>query len=250
KYPLVESSAMASVLPPKADYKPVLPSKVVTSGALSKAQLEATIYAGQAHSALLPDGRRKGYMCGDGTGVGKGREIAAIIWDNWNQGRKKAMWISQNKGLMADAKRDIGDIGFNPDLVIDYGKTKMGEVPKAKQGIMFVTFSTLCKKDVEAKKSRLDPLVDWFGKDFDGVIIFDEAHNMGNALAVKAERGRTQPSQTALAGVTLQDSIPNARIGYFSATGATELKNYTYATRLGLWGEGTPFPTGERFVSE
>jgi hypothetical protein len=33
-------------------------------------------------------------MIGDGTGVGKGRQSAAIILDNWLQGRRKAVWIS------------------------------------------------------------------------------------------------------------------------------------------------------------
>ena len=45
---------MASVLPPVADYQPRLPKALVSSGALSDAQLEAVVYAGQAHSQMLP----------------------------------------------------------------------------------------------------------------------------------------------------------------------------------------------------
>jgi hypothetical protein len=36
-------------------------------------------------------------------------------------------------------------------------------------------------------------------------------------------------------------ALPKARIVFASATGVTELKNMSYMTRLGLWGEGTAF---------
>src|SRR3546814_10193298 len=36
---------------------------------------------------------RMGYFIGDGTGVGKGREGAAIILDQWNRGNRRAIWI-------------------------------------------------------------------------------------------------------------------------------------------------------------
>jgi hypothetical protein len=45
---------------------------------------------------MLPDGEtRRGFFIGDGTGVGKGREISGVILDNWNQGRKKHVWVSE-----------------------------------------------------------------------------------------------------------------------------------------------------------
>jgi hypothetical protein len=33
------------------------------------------------HEKMLPSGKRAGFFIGDGTGVGKGRELAAIIWE-------------------------------------------------------------------------------------------------------------------------------------------------------------------------
>ncbi len=45
---LVEFIAMASVDPPDIDYVPNLPEEVITSGALSDAQLEVTPYTGSA----------------------------------------------------------------------------------------------------------------------------------------------------------------------------------------------------------
>jgi len=53
--------------------------------------------------------------------------------------------------------------------------------------------------------------------------------------------GNKPPSEKALSGMELQDLLPNARVEYVSATGATDVINLAYAKRLGLWGEGTAF---------
>ena len=37
---------------------------------------------------------------------------------------------------------------------------------------------------------------------------------------------------------------------YVSATGATEVANLTYAERLGLWGEDTPFADAKDFIGQ
>jgi hypothetical protein len=47
----------------------------------------------------------------------------------------------------------------------------------------------------------------------------------------------------------LQHKLPNARVVYVSATGATTVHNLAYAQRLGLWGgEDFPFQTRAEFV--
>lgn len=50
-------------------------------------------------------------ISGDGAGVGKGRTIAGIIFENYLRGRKKAIWISVSNDLKYDAERDLRDIG-------------------------------------------------------------------------------------------------------------------------------------------
>lgn len=254
---LVQSAAMAAVEPPVPTYTPALPSRVVRQGLLSIAQLESIVYAGQAHSEVLPNGSRKGFFIGDGTGVGKGREISGIILDNLAQDRMKAVWVSFNEGLINDARRDYSSIGGNPDSIFFQGKTKAGNDITQPGGILFTTYSTLRggeKKQAtdlgqKGGKSRLEQMVEWLGKDFDGVIAFDEAHSMGNAIAIKGKRGIRKPSQQAIAGINLQRELPNARVVYVSATGATEVSNLSYADRLGLWGEGTPFADANAFIN-
>jgi hypothetical protein len=262
---LVQSAAMASVLPPKPMYAPHLPKEVVGKGLLSDAQLEAIVYAGQAHSQMLPaaegePAQRRGFFIGDGTGVGKGREISGIILDNWQQGREKHVWLSENRPLVNDARRDWKSVGQKPDLIFDVSKTKPASDLQAKEGIAFLSYDTLKSAakggyDEETKKpakgrSRLDQIVDWVGPDFDGVIAFDESHNLANSLQSKGERGTKDAAAKAITGVELQRRLPNARVVYVSATGATEVSNLAYAERLGLWGRGSAFPSKQDFISK
>src|SRR3546814_9318026 len=68
---------------------------------------------------------------------------------------------------------------------------------------------------------------------------------MANAAGGKGERGDQKPSQQGRAGLRLQHALPEARIVYVSATGATTVQNLAYAQRLGLWG-GSDFPFASR----
>ena len=266
---LVQSAAMASVAPPKPAYRPMLPANI--TDLLSDAQLETVIYAGEAHSDFLagswtvdatcdlvqaakPDAEnavrfRRGFMLGDGTGAGKGRQSAGIILDNWLRGRRKAVWISKSDKLIEDAQRDWSALGMERLLVTPLSRFPQGRPITLSEGVLFATYATLRSDDRGEKVSRVRQIVEWLGSDFDGVIIFDESHAMANAAGGKGERGDVAASQQGRAGLRLQHALANARVVYVSATGATTVHNLAYAQRLGLWGgEDFPFASRAEFV--
>ena len=189
-------------------------------------------------------------MIDDGTGVGKGREGAAILLDNWLQGRRRAVWISKSDKLIEDARRDWSALGMEPLLITPLSRYRQGKPVTLPEGILFTTYATLRSEERGEKKSRVRQILDWLGEDFDGVILFDEAHAMANAAGGKGERGDVTPSQQGRAGLRLQHALPQARVLYVSATGATTVQHLAYAQRLGLWGGSDfPFSTRGEFVA-
>ena len=201
---------------------------------------------------------RRGWMLGDGTGCGKGRQVAAVILDNRLRGRKRALWLSQSDKLLEDARRDWCALGGLESDVIPLGNFRQGMEIPLDEGILFATYATLRSPSRQGKPSRLDQVVEWLAGSldeedrhaFDGVVVFDEAHAMANAAGSKSERGEVKPSQQGRAGLRLQNALPAARIAYVSATGATTVPGLAYAGRLGLWAAGeTPFETRVEFVS-
>lgn len=276
-----ESAAMASVEPITPTYRPAIPKEYyqpqgdAKEGRLSALAMEAITLAGNAHQDFVPlaytdddraahlrehgeeppDKARRGFFIGDGTGMGKGRQVAGAMLDNWMQGRKKHIWITEKPKLIHDAKRDLDDVSGMSNHIFELGKTKLGEDVPRPDGIAFTTYATLRSAEKNPKEgvkpqTRADQIVKWAGKDFDGVLAFDEAHNMANNTPQKGKRGFTKPSAQALTAIELQRRLPKARVIYLSATGATEVSNLGYAERLGLWGPGTPFANKNAFIND
>ena len=263
---LVESVAMGSIAAPVPHVVPQLPAGLIENGVLSAAQLETLIYAASAHDRDLP-GRyapedkgcalkadaeghvyRLGYFLGDGTGAGKGRQVASVILDRWVRGERRHIWISKNEALLEDARRDWSALGGLPIDIQLLGSWKLGTPVGMRDGILFLTYPTLRSGRVDA--TRLEQILAWAGDDFAGVIAFDEAHAMANAAGGEGSRGKVKGSEQGVAGVRLQNLLPRARVLYASATGASDVNNLAYATRLGLWGPETAFATREAFVAD
>ena len=159
---------------------------------------------------------RRGWMLGDGTGAGKGRQVAAIVLDNWLRGRKRALWLSQSDKLVEDARRDWTALGGREDDVFPISNFRQGaDIPVA-EGILFATYATLRSPARQSKQSRLDQIVEWLAGGmeeddrhaYQGVIVFDEAHAMANAAGSKGNRGEVKPSQQGRAGLRFRTRCP------------------------------------------
>jgi hypothetical protein len=254
--PVVETASLAAVPPPDITYELAAYKELVDTGSLSALQLEAVVYACQRHETRLPDGSKAGFFLGDGAGVGKGRTIAGLILENWKRGRKKHIWVSVGADLKIDARRDLDDVGAT-DLPLHalnklpYGKmSSVNFIKKAKvdvtEGVMFLTYNALTSS-ADNGRSRIKQLIEWCGPDFDGLIVFDEAHKAKNLVAEGSGSGRA--TQVGLRVKDLQSSLPGARLMYCSATGASEPRHLAYMSRLGLWGQGnTGFPDFLKFM--
>uniref|UniRef100_A0A914W791 Uncharacterized protein n=1 Tax=Plectus sambesii TaxID=2011161 RepID=A0A914W791_9BILA len=250
---VVETASLSSVQPPEIRYHCSIPEESIDTGAISALQLEAVIYGCQMHEARLPSGERTGYLIGDGAGVGKGRTVACIIFENYLLGRKRALWLSVSADLKYDAERDLRDIGAGRVKVYALNKFKYAKISgkengSVKRGVIFATYSSLigeCRTAKSKYRSRLKQLIQWCGRDFDGAIIFDECHRAKNLVPT----GGSKPTKTGRVVLELQRALPNARVVYASATGATEPRNMAYMTRLGLWGKGQPFPEFGDFIN-
>ncbi|KAK9133843.1 hypothetical protein Scep_013371 [Stephania cephalantha] len=238
--PIVETSSLSAVQPPEPTYNLRIKNDLERYKSLSCLQIETIVYACQRHKQKLMNGARAGFFIGDGAGVGKGRTIAGLIWENWNLGRRKALWISVGSDLKFDARRDLDDVGATCVEVHALNKLSYSKLDSKsvgiREGVVFSTYSSLIASS-EKGRTRLQQLLQWCGSDYKGLVVFDECHKAKNLIP---EAG-SQPTRTGEAVLELQARLPKARVIYCSATGASEPRNLGYMVRLGLWGAGTCF---------
>src|SRR3546814_16750404 len=113
---------MAAVALPAPSYRPLLPRRVLDDKILSAAQLETIVHALAATEIDLPgryrlpekgialvphaDGNcyRQGFFLGDGTGAGKGRQLAGIAMDQWLRGKRRHIWLCASSALIENAR--------------------------------------------------------------------------------------------------------------------------------------------------
>ncbi|XP_011293576.1 protein strawberry notch [Musca domestica] len=235
---VVETTSLSAVELCDIDYELSIPLETIQSGQLSNLQLESIAYVSQAHDQFLPNENRAGFLLGDGVGVGKGRTIAGLIYENYLKGRHKAIWLSVSNNLKYDAERDFKDIGATDIQIYPLTMFKCGqkdsEINNIDRCVVFGTYSDLLSSD--KYKSRLQQLLQWCGQDFEGLIIFDECRG-----------GFSEKLTKAL--LELQNELPRARVVYSSSVlGGLEAKTMSYMIRLGVWGQGTEFPRFTDFL--
>ena len=251
--PVVETGTLAKVTPPVPAYEHSL-RDIVENGGLSSLQMESVVYACMRHEMRLPGEKqaRAGFFLGDGAGVGKGRQIAALVYEHRRRGGKRVLWVSTSADLKYDAMRDLNDLNATPSIIVEpRSQSGLPSGPLSEivdKGVVFCTYSLLIrgaprttkkmKQSTDASEkmvvegSRLKQLVDWLEEDEHGaLIIFDECHKAKNLFSAAGK-----PTKTAVCVVALQEVLPNARVLYASATGASEPKNLGYMTRLGHFG--------------
>jgi len=254
---VVESSSLNAVALPKLTYP--LVSELIENRKLSGLQLEGVAYACQKHQEYLEDGRRRaGFFIGDGAGIGKGRQIAGVIFDNYCRGRRRHVWVSTSIDLARDAMRDLTDLGCHAKIIRNFqeldNQTKATGLSRDfQEGILFTTYSTLVS--ATGKYDRFQQIIDWFGEgeDGNGCLVFDECHkakNSGHTAGAGKKSSSDNGSQTAKAVREMQEMCPEARVLYCSATGVSEIGNMAYMERMGFWGPSTPFKDAETFIKK
>eukprot|EP00198_Chlamydomonas_reinhardtii_P003137 XP_001692473.1 predicted protein [Chlamydomonas reinhardtii] len=95
-------------------------------------------------------------------GVGKGRQIAAAILENFAKGRTKAVWLSACGDLLHDVRRDLADIGalgYEGVRLLDLKAVKAGQrglsgLPGWDKGILFLTYDLLISGEAGRTKRR------------------------------------------------------------------------------------------------
>ena len=247
--PLVETASLRSVQLPPINFDHCL-AEEIEKGVLSDAQLETVVYANMRFNSTVRP--RPGFFLGDGAGVGKGRQIGALVKQHWHDGGRRILWVSVSSDLRIDSRRDLDDVNAQ------YIDICENSVPNQSfEGVTFVTYSLLrtglpktsqvqrgegneSKAKIEKllnvpQRSNLAKIVKWLQYCPQGsLIIFDESHKAKNLLPSTG----SAPTQTGRAVMYLQEQLPEAKVLYSSATGASEPRNLAYMERLGIGGIG------------
>ncbi|CAL8469508.1 g9049 [Coccomyxa elongata] len=271
-----EAAALSSVRSPNLKYSLCLPKEILLNG-ISALQVQAVHLACARHETYLPTGQRAGFYLGDGPGVGKGRQIAALVTEDIlrKRGNERAMWFSASADLAVDAMRDFRDIGaykYDPIRIHDLrkvGKLRAGEkledVKGLDKGILFCIYSLLISQSTSVKtiqdQQKANP---WLLKD---PKITDVHASRDHAEAAWGKLEFASGSRldkivewcggASFDGALVFDECHKAKNCVannhgeqnITATGATEASNLGYMQRLGLWGPGTSFRSKAEFIS-
>ena len=193
---------------------------------------------------------RRGWFLGDGTGAGKGRQVAGILLDNWLKGRRRAVWVSKSDKLIEDAQRDWSALGQERLLVTPLSRFRQGTPIRLAEGILFTTYATLRSEARDDKASRVKQIVDWLGSRFrrrDRVR--REPTPCRTPPAAKGSAAIKRPRSRAAPACAFSTRCPKPASSMSRRPAPPRVHNLAYAQRLGLWGgEDFPFATRAEFV--
>lgn len=203
--------AMGSTPTPEGNLCAHLPHETVAKRILSAAQLETIVFAGDAHERYLPGkylpSSKSLALEPSETGEGisarlllsetepeqakedKSRELYST---QWLRGRRKHIWISESASLLDDARRDWKALGGIPIDIQPLSNWKPSEAITLGEGILFATYATMRSGNDEA--NRLQQILAWATDNYDGVMVFDEAHAMGGVAGGETGFGVTKGS--------------------------------------------------------
>lgn len=238
---LIVPKTLDLIEPPLYTAKPRLNPDLLAKGAISDAQFEAVVAMMSAHEKIMPTGERYGVVLADGTGVGKTNEQIALVLANRAEGRGRAVYVTEKSRHRDNVEKALMMLGCPRSDLTDVAAYRADDPLPARNHLLFMTYATLREGDDPHHFPRIEQLVEHLGADFEGVIIFDEAHNLRNAVGEEGFFGTMASSRQGLAGLIIQEKLPRARIVYATATGISNFNNLAYMSRLGLWGDGCPY---------
>lgn len=132
---------------------------------LSKPQLLAVAYATQANNQTFRSGKtdfRKGFLLGDGTGVGKTLTLVGIALEALENGYvDRVLWVVPNKELIQAAMQEVRRLDENVNLrTINPTMTDLD----VKKGIFF------CSYHFASSYKNQRQLNKWLGENFCGMV--------------------------------------------------------------------------------
>lgn len=192
---------------------------------ISDVQLEAISYCVHnffdKHLILT---KKRGFLLGDGTGVGKTRTIAGVIAQtssNFKDMNKsfRCIWISTNTILEKNASEEMNIMKDNNKIFPKLIKFRNIKKPVDEDHLVtYITYSSLTRENNYKK------IINWLQLSDENLIIFDESHTAKNANSL-----------TGKMVINLQNELKNPCVIYSTATAASDLKQIHYMIKLDIW---------------
>lgn len=107
-------------------------------------------------------------IAGDGTGVGKGRQIAFAIKENVLRGRRVSVWISTSQDLKCEAECDLRAVRCDAE-VVNLPTLFQMPPPSTRPYVIFGTYNNLVPRT--KLKLQLHQIVNYLGGEkFEGLV--------------------------------------------------------------------------------